>query len=135
MSREVARTMGIPPDKLGNSQSLDQLGFDSLMAVELVVAIESLTGFSLPKMTLLQPGLTVSALAEIIVKQMAADKRGRAENLRKHAAGAKAPDSASVSPLQQPAVEAGTPQVNVSAMSDEEVDSLLSSLLSDRQEV
>ncbi len=125
MSREVARIMGIPPDKLARDQSLDQLGFDSLMAVELVVAIETLTGFSLPKMTLLQPGLTVAELAEIVFKQRSAEK------FLKHADGAKTSASAPVPGSRQTIMEADAPQVDINAMSDEQVNALLSSLLSD----
>ncbi len=134
VSREAARIMGLPPGQLGWDQSLDQLGFDSLMAVELVVAIESLTDIALPKMMLLQPGLTVAELAKAIVKQWTARKQKSAENIPKHAGGEKKHEFSRTTLSQKPDADVGAaPPADVNAMSDEEVDSLLYSLLSEKK--
>jgi acyl carrier protein len=116
--------LGIPAGKLDPRQPLDALGFDSLMAVELVVAIEQKVGIRLQKMSLLRAGMTVLDLVQIIE-----------ENL------AKTPDDASPNPVPAapPADPPGPPQTPVPAphfmrFSDEQVDTLLESLLLETQE-
>ena len=66
----VAGILGLDPANLKPQQPFDSLGFDSLMAVELTERIEKLADFTLPRMTLLQPGLNVSGLVEILDKEL-----------------------------------------------------------------
>ena len=64
--RIIADVLGLPSSQLDVSRPLSDLGFDSLMVVELSLAIEEALGVSLPKMEYLRPGLTTSALVKVI---------------------------------------------------------------------
>ncbi len=72
--KQVAGILGIPAAKLNIEQGIDQLGFDSLMAVELVVQIEAKVNIALPKMTLLKPGINVAEIVNILEKEFSAEK-------------------------------------------------------------
>ena len=65
--RAVASVLGIA-NRLDVQRPLAELGFDSLMAVELSLRIEALVGVSMPKMTLLQQGLTVARLIDMVTE-------------------------------------------------------------------
>ena len=126
---EVAAVLGIPQAKLEIEKPLDSLGIDSLMAVELVVGIEAATNIALPKMILLRPGLSVAELGGILEKEM----------LQLHPAeqsSVQGPDEAreeypptDVSGMDT--AEKDHLSIDVDDLSEEEVDSMLSSLLSE----
>ncbi|WP_407669300.1 acyl carrier protein [Orrella marina] len=66
---EVAEILRISPDKLEADTSLYDIGLDSLMGVELMLAIENRFGQSLPTMSLAD-NHTLSKLAALLLKQM-----------------------------------------------------------------
>jgi acyl carrier protein len=68
--REAASALGVAPEKLAPEDPLDALGFDSLMAVEMVTRIERATGAGLPKMSLLRPGMSVADIAALVEEEL-----------------------------------------------------------------
>src|SRR5262249_34919134 len=48
LAREIARIMAIAPDRIDHHRPLSDLGMDSLMAVELRLALESRLGLTMP---------------------------------------------------------------------------------------
>jgi amino acid adenylation domain-containing protein len=70
LSRKIARVLGGDPTKIDLERPLIDLGFDSLMAVELVTAFKSELSVALPVVKVLQ-GITGEELAEILMEQMA----------------------------------------------------------------
>jgi acyl carrier protein len=70
ITKTVAGVLGIAPAKLNREQALEKYGLDSLMAVELNVQLKELTNIDFPKMTLLQKGLNIIELVEMIEKKI-----------------------------------------------------------------
>ena len=70
LSKEVASTLGISLSKLSSDKALNSLGFDSLMAVELMERIQKVTGLNTTKMKLFRPGITVDGLVDITSKEL-----------------------------------------------------------------
>ena len=70
LGKKVAEALGLPRDQLDESVALESFGFDSLMATELVIDIERMVNVTLPKMTLLQGGMTIGGLVEIVEKEL-----------------------------------------------------------------
>lgn len=66
---EIAEILRMAPDKIDPDRSVYELGLDSLMGVELVLAIESRFGVQLPVMTLGE-NPTISKLAEKLISQL-----------------------------------------------------------------
>ncbi|MFM9607115.1 SDR family NAD(P)-dependent oxidoreductase [Streptomyces niveiscabiei] len=50
LAAELARVLGLQPDRVDRSRPLDQLGLDSLMSTELVVAVRRRLGCDLPSL-------------------------------------------------------------------------------------
>jgi len=116
LSREIAGLLGLPAAKLDVSQPLAAMGFDSLMAVELVMRIEEATGIKIPKMKLLKAGLNTRELVGLVGKEMQpADGAG--------------PEK----PAEAAASRADTPLLDVDALSDQEVDRLLMTMLATQE--
>ena len=67
----LGRVLGTPPDRLPTDRSLDSLGVDSLMAVELSVSVEHEIGVKLSTAVLMQ-GPTVVTLSNHILKEVLA---------------------------------------------------------------
>jgi 8-amino-7-oxononanoate synthase len=65
----VSSVLGLAPDRLDLQSPLASLGFDSLMAVELSLAVEKTLEVTIPKMVYLAPNLTGAGLVEIIAKE------------------------------------------------------------------
>jgi len=107
MGKEVAWVLGVAPDGLDHTKPLSTMGFDSLMGVELSVAIETTFGVALPRMALLRPDLTTADLIQTV--------------------GEKWTDAAPVS-SPQPIDETA---IDVNKMSDEEVQAELERLLAE----
>jgi acyl transferase domain-containing protein/NADPH:quinone reductase-like Zn-dependent oxidoreductase/acyl carrier protein len=116
LSKEVAGLLGLPASRLDISQSLAAIGFDSLMAVELVMRIEDVTGIKVPKMKLLKAGLSTKELVGLVEKEM----------LQAASADTVKPEEATLAKSDD------IPQ-NVDALSDQEVDKLLMTLLSEQE--
>jgi acyl transferase domain-containing protein/NADPH:quinone reductase-like Zn-dependent oxidoreductase/acyl carrier protein len=131
-TREIAKVLGISQLKLDIDQPLDALGFDSLMAVEIVTAAETTMNIMLPKMTLLKPGLTISGLSDVVEKELLDNGDKNAAAVLQKAS----PKTKKQIPAPKPADTGGSkpakPLVNIDGLSDTEVESMLSSMLSDK---
>ena len=66
---EIGEILRIAPDKIDPARPMQEMGFDSLMGVELVVAVESRFGVRLPVLAL-SDSPTVTKLAAWIIKQL-----------------------------------------------------------------
>lgn len=130
----VASILGIPVSNLSPEQPLDKLGFDSLMAVELLVGIESIAGLTIPKIKLLRKGLNIRELVEIVENELPAaypvsppSTGTRKETVKKV--------SSETGTLDSTALESMKPlPVNVDHLSDEEVKAMLASMLSETEQ-
>jgi phthiocerol/phenolphthiocerol synthesis type-I polyketide synthase C len=69
---EIGEILRIAPEKIDSTRSLHEVGFDSLMGVELVVAVENRFGTRLPVMAL-SDSPTVAKLATWIITQLRGD--------------------------------------------------------------
>lgn len=69
LKSEVGEILRVSPDKIDPTRSIYDMGLDSLMGVELVVALESRFGIRLPVMALSQSP-TIVKLAERIIEQL-----------------------------------------------------------------
>lgn len=67
---EIAAVLGRSPDDLPANKPLRELGFDSLMAVELSARLQRRLGFVLPRIALLQAGLTSDTLTTKILESL-----------------------------------------------------------------
>jgi len=72
---EIGEILRIQPDKLDAHQSMSTMGLDSLMGVELVVAVENRFGTRLPVMAL-SDSPTIAKLASWIITQLRGDDAG-----------------------------------------------------------
>jgi acyl transferase domain-containing protein/NADPH:quinone reductase-like Zn-dependent oxidoreductase/NADP-dependent 3-hydroxy acid dehydrogenase YdfG/acyl carrier protein len=72
LKKVVSNILGLAPEELEISRPLDQLGLDSLMAVELAIGIEQVTSIELPKMALLKAGLTLTGIAALVETELEA---------------------------------------------------------------
>jgi len=70
--QEVAQVLSITPERIDVSRSLQDMGFDSLMAVELALALEQRFGIQLPPM-MLGESPTVERVAARIVGRLLGD--------------------------------------------------------------
>lgn len=129
LTRAVARVLGIAPSRINLDNPLRDLGIDSLMAVELTLEIERTTGVFLPKMALLQKGIGICGLIDMVEK-----------GLRKHHPVIPAAPPGPVMNNGEERLNAepgGTHKgkdlssLDIENMSDEEVSSLLSSLMNE----
>jgi len=68
--KEISRILRLPADKIFTDKSVLDLGMDSLMGMELVMAIEEHFGIRLPLMALTE-GATIQRIAEKICAQLA----------------------------------------------------------------
>ena len=70
---ELAAILCVNPDRVDPSRSLHDMGMDSLMGVELAVALESRVGLRLPTM-LLAEGPSVERVANYVVDKLMGDE-------------------------------------------------------------
>jgi acyl carrier protein len=70
----LGAVLGTPADRIPVNRSLDSLGVDSLMAVELTISLEREVGVKLPP-TLLMQGQSVTVLAAYVLKELFAVNR------------------------------------------------------------
>lgn len=66
LQKDVADVLGIAAYDLKSDQPLDRLGFDSLMAVELVAKIEKSLGAKIPKISFLKSGMNVDEIEKLV---------------------------------------------------------------------
>jgi len=72
LRQEVSEILRVAPDRIDASRSIYEMGLDSLMGVELVVALESRFGVRLPVMTI-NESPTIDKLAARILAQLRGD--------------------------------------------------------------
>src|SRR5260370_34854372 len=108
----VGSVLRVKPDTLRDDQPLTELGLDSLMGVEIETSIESAIGVALPPASLIR-ARTIAQIVALIAEHMGA----------KRVSGVPMPTAASMAAPE----EASTDDVNLEALSDEEIDGLLRS--------
>jgi len=108
----VGSVLRVKPDTLRDDQPLTELGLDSLMGVEIENSIESAIGVALPPASLIR-ARTIAQIVALIAEHMGA----------KRVSGVPMPTAASMAAPR----EASTDDVNLEALSDEEIEGLLRS--------
>jgi acyl transferase domain-containing protein/NADPH:quinone reductase-like Zn-dependent oxidoreductase/SAM-dependent methyltransferase/acyl carrier protein len=106
----VGSVLRVKPEMLRDDQPLTDLGLDSLMGVEIENSIESSLGVALPPSSLIR-ARTIGQIVALLAEHMGA----------KMPTGALAATAAPVTPSQS----ASADEVNVEALSDEEIEGLL----------
>jgi len=106
----VGSVLRVKPDTLRDDQPLTELGLDSLMGVEIENSIESAIGVTLPPASLIR-ARTIAQIVALIAEHMGV----------KGVSGVPTPTTASMAAPE----EASTEDVNLEALSDEEIDGLL----------
>lgn len=74
LKQEVGEILRLPPAKIEADRPLQDMGLDSLMGVEMVVALESRFGIRLPVMALSESA-TIERLAARILEQLRAERQ------------------------------------------------------------
>jgi thioester reductase-like protein len=74
LREQVAKVLRTSPGKIDSKRPLNEIGIDSLMAVELIHQIESLTGIAIPTGQLMGGAPTVLKLAEILLNILTGGK-------------------------------------------------------------
>ncbi|MCB1773690.1 MAG: SDR family NAD(P)-dependent oxidoreductase [Gammaproteobacteria bacterium] len=69
LKREVGEILHVAPEKIEDGKSLHDIGMDSLMGMELVAAVETRFGVTLPLMALSE-GLTIERLVQTMIRQL-----------------------------------------------------------------
>ena len=103
----IGSVLRVKPDSLRNDQPLTDLGLDSLMGVEIENSLEAVTGVALPPTSLMR-ARTISQIASLIAGYM----------------GGKTATPAP-SPAVAPVEASVTEDVDLEALSDEDIDRLL----------
>jgi acyl carrier protein len=106
----VGSVLRVKPDTLRDDQPLTELGLDSLMGVEIENSIESAIGVTLPPASLIR-ARTIAQIVTLIADHLGA----------KRVNGAVAATAVSLTTPD----EASTDEVNLEALSDEEIEGLL----------
>ena len=113
----VGSVLRVKPETLREDQPLTDLGLDSLMGVEIENLIESSIGVTLPPTSLMR-ARTIGQIAALISNQLGGDDSQASAGA---SAGASAPE-----PTPAPAEEEiELSEVDLDALSDDEIDSLL----------
>jgi len=107
----VGSVLRVKPETLRDDQPLTDLGLDSLMGVEIESTIEASIGVALPPTSLIR-ARTIGQIIAMICEHMGAKKAGQAPGTIPTPATAPGP--------------ASTDEVNLEALSDEEIEGLLS---------
>ena len=69
LKKEVGEILHVAPEKIEDRKSLHDIGMDSLMGMELVAAVETRFGVTLPLMALSE-GLTIERLVQTMIRQL-----------------------------------------------------------------
>ncbi len=72
--REIAAILGLSEDRVDPSRPLREMGLDSLMGAELVVALESQVGIRLPMMVLTQSPSVDSVVEHLVARLLGGDE-------------------------------------------------------------
>jgi acyl carrier protein len=104
----VGSVLRVKPDSLRNDQPLTDLGLDSLMGVEIENSLEAAVGVALPPASLMR-ARTIGQIASLIAGHM----------------GAKTSAPAEAAPAAAPSDVVTAEEVDLDALSDEDLDSLL----------
>jgi len=104
----VGSVLRVKPDSLRNDQPLTDLGLDSLMGVEIENSLEAAIGVALPPASLMR-ARTIGQIASLIAGHMGAKT------------AAPAPTTAAAAPVEASVTE----DVDLEALSDEDIDRLL----------
>ena len=107
----VGSVLRVKPETLRDDQPLTDLGLDSLMGVEIESTIEASIGVALPPTSLIR-ARTIGQIIAMICEHMGAKKAGQAPGTIPTPTTAPGP--------------ASTDEVNLEALSDEEIEGLLS---------
>jgi acyl transferase domain-containing protein/NADPH:quinone reductase-like Zn-dependent oxidoreductase/NAD(P)-dependent dehydrogenase (short-subunit alcohol dehydrogenase family)/SAM-dependent methyltransferase/acyl carrier protein len=107
----VGSVLRVKPETLRDDQPLTDLGLDSLMGVEIESSIEASIGVALPPASLIR-ARTIGQIIAMISEHMGAKRAGQTLATPPTAAAAAEP--------------ASTDEVNLEALSDEEIEGLLS---------
>ncbi len=107
----VGSVLRVKPDSLRDDQPLTDLGLDSLMGVEIESLVESSIGVALPPTSLMR-ARTVGQIATLIAEHLGGTGTGTATPAKPAA----------------PVLTAAVTEVDLDAVSDEDIDSLLGSL-------
>jgi acyl transferase domain-containing protein/NADPH:quinone reductase-like Zn-dependent oxidoreductase/NAD(P)-dependent dehydrogenase (short-subunit alcohol dehydrogenase family)/SAM-dependent methyltransferase/acyl carrier protein len=110
---EVSGVLGIDPQSLDLNRPLQSMGFDSLMAVELILSIERATGYGFSRMSLLRANATTNELIGEVAGAL----------------GGMVSESDDV----EPAIAEERGEVKVDNLSDREVEALLRELVTEGQ--
>jgi len=70
---EIGRILLLASEKIDRNRPLSELGMDSLMAVELRLALETRLGISLPLLSLSE-GTNIVALAALVVRSLGGER-------------------------------------------------------------
>jgi acyl transferase domain-containing protein/acyl carrier protein len=122
LRHQVARVLGASPEKIDLKTKMTDLGFDSLMAVELRNWVENTLQLSLPTTELLR-GPSVSQLAERLLEQI----EGSAQGSPAVEPAAKIAETSEVRDYAEEIVD------QVDMLSNEEVDKLLLEMEEERE--
>ena len=106
----VGSVLRVKPESLRADQPLTDLGLDSLMGVEIENLIESSIGVALPPTSLMR-ARTIGQIASLIGEHLGG--------------GAAAPAAPTSAPAPAPAEAVAATEVDLEALSDEDIDSLL----------
>jgi thioester reductase-like protein len=88
LREQVAKILRTSPSKIDSKRPLNEIGIDSLMAVELIHQIEGQTGIAIPTGQLMGGAPTVQKLAEILLSMMTGGKGESANTTQEIAAPA-----------------------------------------------
>jgi len=120
LKQEISEILRMPTSKLDSSRPLQELGLDSLMSVELVVAVEERFGIRLPVMELSETSsiakLTVRILELLRGSQDAEGAPVAEDNLQARAAESMARHGVSEAELAQVSPGHGSPDTQLSRL-------------------
>jgi acyl carrier protein len=131
LREQISRILQMPPAGLDAHQSLNNLGIDSLMAVELRNHVQAHLGVIIPLAKLLQDP-TIAQLAEVVLDQVTGEPTsGQSEPA---AAPSQDQSRSADAPAPQPSaaddVSVEATIARLSELSDEEVEAMLRHVLS-----
>ena len=127
LRERVAGVLRIPPDQLHDHQSLNTMGVDSLMAVELRNRLRNELGVEMPLVGFLE-GLSVQQVAERVQEKLE-ESPASATSATESSAAAHKPEE----PAPRSDQETWRLLQNLDGLSDDEVDALLSAALKEEQ--
>ncbi len=117
LSKQLARTLGVSPDELDTSRPMNQMGIDSLMALEIKNRVEPELGVAVPIIKFLE-GVSLDDIAVLLAQEMEMPSARNREQIP-------VSPQDGVLPQRDEAVKL---LASIDELSDEEVESLLASM-------